>query len=131
MAGKREASPSLSTPSHSVYHTHMLRWTFVCSFIYATFIQQVFIKHLLCVRIWRRAWQPTPVFLPGEFHGQRSLVGYSPLDGKESDMTQQLTHVSGMVLGTKFTNRNETLEGQSFLGTDISMHNFKAVGKAQ
>ena len=28
---------------------------------------------------WRREWQPTPVFLPGEFHGQRSLVGYSPL----------------------------------------------------
>ena len=28
---------------------------------------------------WRREWQPTPVFLPGEFHGQRSLAGYSPL----------------------------------------------------
>ena len=27
---------------------------------------------------WRRAWQSTPVFLPGEFHGHRSLVGYSP-----------------------------------------------------
>jgi len=27
---------------------------------------------------WRRKWQPIPVFLPGEFHGQRSLVGYSP-----------------------------------------------------
>ena len=27
---------------------------------------------------WRREWQPIPVFLPGEFHGQRSLVGYSP-----------------------------------------------------
>ena len=27
---------------------------------------------------WSRAWQPSPVFLPGEFHGQRSLVGYSP-----------------------------------------------------
>ena len=27
---------------------------------------------------WRREWQPTPVFLPGELHGQRSLVGYSP-----------------------------------------------------
>ena len=27
---------------------------------------------------WRRAWQPTPVFLPGESHGQRSLVGYGP-----------------------------------------------------
>ena len=36
---------------------------------------------------WRKAWQPTPVFLPGEFHGQRSLVGYSPWGHKESDMT--------------------------------------------
>ena len=27
---------------------------------------------------WRRAWQPTPVSLPGESHGQRSLAGYSP-----------------------------------------------------
>ena len=27
---------------------------------------------------WRRKWQPTPVFLPGQSHGQRSLVGYSP-----------------------------------------------------
>ena len=27
---------------------------------------------------WRRKWQPTPVFLPGKSHGQRSLVGYSP-----------------------------------------------------
>ena len=27
---------------------------------------------------WSRKWQPTPVFLPGEFHGQRSLVGYIP-----------------------------------------------------
>ena len=27
---------------------------------------------------WRRKWQPTPVFLPGELHGQRRLVGYSP-----------------------------------------------------
>jgi len=29
---------------------------------------------------WRRAWQPTPVFLPGESHGQRRLVGYDPQD---------------------------------------------------
>jgi len=34
---------------------------------------------------WRRKWQPTPVFLPEEFHGQRSLVGYSPWDCKELD----------------------------------------------
>jgi len=30
--------------------------------------------------LWRREWQPTPVFLPGEFHGQRSWAGYSPWD---------------------------------------------------
>ena len=40
---------------------------------------------------WRRKWQPTPVFLPGEFHGQRSLVGYGPWGHKESDMTEWLT----------------------------------------
>ena len=40
---------------------------------------------------WRRKWQPTPVFLPGEFHGQRSLVGYSPWGHKESDRTDRLT----------------------------------------
>ena len=34
--------------------------------------------------------QPTPVFLPGEFHGQRSLVGYSPWGHKESDVTERL-----------------------------------------
>ena len=37
---------------------------------------------------WRRTWQPTPVFLPGEFHGQRSVVGYSPLGCKELDTTK-------------------------------------------
>jgi len=37
--------------------------------------------------LWRREWLPTPVFLPGEFHGQRSLVDYSPWGHKESDMT--------------------------------------------
>ena len=40
---------------------------------------------------WRRAWQPTPVFLPGESHGQRSLVGYGSWGCKESDTTERLT----------------------------------------
>ena len=35
-------------------------------------------------------WQPTPVFLPGESHGWRCLVGYSPWGHKELDMTEQL-----------------------------------------
>ena len=38
-----------------------------------------------------RKWQPTPIFLPGECHGQRRLASYSPWGHKESDMTGQLT----------------------------------------
>ena len=41
---------------------------------------------------WRRAWQPTPVFLPGEAHGQRSLVGYSPWGHKELDTIKGAQH---------------------------------------
>ena len=37
---------------------------------------------------WRREWLPTPVFLFGESHGQRNLVGYSPWNHKELDMTE-------------------------------------------
>ena len=36
----------------------------------------------------RRKWQPTPVFLPGKFHGQRNLAGYIPCGHKESDTTK-------------------------------------------
>ena len=39
---------------------------------------------------WRKKWQPTPGFLPGESHGQRSLTGYSPRGHKELDMTKQM-----------------------------------------
>ena len=39
---------------------------------------------------WRRKWQPTPVFLPGKSHGQRSLGGYSSWGHKMSDTTQKL-----------------------------------------
>ena len=42
----------------------------------------------------RRKWQPTPVFFPGKFHGQRSLEGYSPKGHKESDMQRiENTHI--------------------------------------
>ena len=37
---------------------------------------------------WREKWQPTPIFLPGRFHGQRSLTGYIVQGVAESDMTQ-------------------------------------------
>ena len=40
---------------------------------------------------WSGEWQPTPVFLPGQFHGQRSLVCYSPWGCTELDTTKQLS----------------------------------------
>ena len=52
----------------------------------------------------RREWQPTPVFLSGEFHGQRSLASYSPWGFKESDTAERLIHTfsRGMCLATTY-----------------------------
>jgi len=41
-------------------------------------MQETCVRSLGWGDAWRREWQPTPVFLPGEFHGQRSLADYSP-----------------------------------------------------
>ena len=49
---------------------------------------------------WRRAWQPTPVFLLGKSHGQRSLAGYNPWGHKELDMTEateQQQHINSYI----------------------------------
>ena len=46
---------------------------------------------------WRRAWQPTPVFLPGESHGQRNWVGYGQWGHKESDMTEVTSQAHGQI----------------------------------
>ena len=54
---------------------------------------------------WRRAWQPTPVILPGESHGQRSPVGYSPWGHKESDMKQLSLHTQYKINSLKFGKR--------------------------
>ena len=51
---------------------------------------------------WRRKWQPTPVFLRGESHGWRSLVGYSPWGCKESNTTELLT-LTLTLTNTSFT----------------------------
>ena len=42
---------------------------------------------------WRSAWQSTPLFFPGEFHGQRSMVGFSPWGHEELDTSEQHTHI--------------------------------------
>ena len=41
---------------------------------------------------WKKKWQPTPVFLPGECHGQRSLVGYSPQGLRVRHDSSDLAH---------------------------------------
>ena len=47
--------------------------------------------HYRSLSPWSRVWQPTPVFLPGEFHGQRSVACCRPRDRKEWDTTERLT----------------------------------------
>ena len=59
-----------------------------------------------------KGWQPTSVFLPGELHGQRSLVGYSPWGCKESVMTEQLTLHYTKFLNT--INNDEPIESLLF-----------------
>ena len=51
---------------------------------------------------WRRKWQPTPVFLPGESQGQRSLVGYGPWGHKATKVTSH-AHVPGQIQELKAT----------------------------
>ena len=59
---------------------------------------------------WRRAGQPTPIFLPGESHGQRSLGGYSLRGHKESDMTERLSMYTHIHASYKDTSGSEGLE---------------------
>ena len=52
---------------------------------------------------WRKEWQPTPLFLPGKFHGQRSLAGSSPQGHKKSNTIDQLTLLVSLDLRGKVT----------------------------
>ena len=80
---------------------------------------------------WKREWQPTPVSLPGEFHGQRSLEGYSSWGRVESDTIERLNnnrwsshctviliHQGSMFL-TVCGTRRDTQEWPQFLGSFI------------
>ena len=55
-------------------------------------MQETWVQSRVGKILWRREWVLTPVFLPGEFHGQRSLVGYSPRGCKELDTTKVTEH---------------------------------------
>ena len=63
-------------------------------------MQETWVRSLGWEDPWTRKWQPTPVFLPGESHGRRSLVGYSPRGRKELDMTEQLHFTSVLKITT-------------------------------
>ena len=52
---------------------------------------------------WKREWQPTPLFLPGKFHGHMSLAGYSPWGCKKSNTIDQLTLSVSLDLRGKVT----------------------------
>ena len=59
---------------------------------------------------WRRERLPTPEFLPGEFHGQRSLADYSPCGWKELDMTGRLSlHFTLLKIILKRKNKQQNL----------------------
>ena len=57
---------------------------------------------------WTRAWQPTPVFLHGESHGQRSLEGYSPYSCKELDTTEATWQAHVQCIDTCFLTMDRT-----------------------
>ena len=65
---------------------------------------------------WKRKWQPTPVFLPGESHGQRNMAGYSPWDHKESDTTERLNQQQ-----LCFTNNNNNNQELSDIHVNFEM----------
>ena len=76
---------------------------------------------------WRKQWQPTAVFLPGKFQGQRSLAGYSPRDHKESDVTKHMAHSTNhsffsifAVPTTCFNHNNEKLDINILGGSECS-----------
>ena len=62
---------------------------------------------------WRREWQPTPVFLPGESYGQRSLVGYSPWGHRELDTTEHACFKKRILWSPGFQELIFTLCGRS------------------
>ena len=71
---------------------------------------------------WRREWQPTPVLLPGEFYGQRSLAGYSPWDHRELDTTEQLTLSLHFQANYSHFLRNKTLYSMIFLLKNLGIN---------
>ena len=71
----------------------MLFWAFLVAQMVKNLpaVWETWVRSLVGKIPWRRAWQPTPVFLPGESHGLRTLAGYGPWGRRESDTTERLS----------------------------------------
>ena len=82
---------------------------------------------------WKRAWQPTPVFLPGEFHGENSLAGYNPWGQKELDKTGQLSfYLSGGASGKESScqwRRHKRREFDPWVGKILWRRNWQPTPK--
>ena len=66
-------------------------------------VQETWVQSLGWEDPWRKAWQPTPVFLPEESHGLRSLAEYSPWGNKKSDIIKRLIHTHFYIKLVSFT----------------------------
>ena len=73
-----------------VFSGHLCKRLHLCSINWSVATPSEFWGGKGKALIWRRKWQPTPVLLPGESHGRRTLVGYSPWGRKELDTTERL-----------------------------------------
>ena len=69
----------------------------------------------------RRAWQPTPIFLPAESHRQRNLAGSSPYGHKELDMTEETYHACMVIMNPIMC--QAVLEDEGSMGNKANNHN--------
>ena len=65
---------------------------------------------------WKKKWKPTPVFLPGEFHGQRSLAGYTPSQRVRHDWAR--THTEKL---NKFTTATQPVQSKSRIKAQVTL----------
>ena len=83
---------------------------------------------------WRREWLPTPVFLPGEFHGQKSLAGYNPWGCKQSNVTVHLTDTKYREINSEYSLEGLMLTLQylgHLMGRDNSLGKTLMLGKIE
>ena len=81
---------------------------------------------------WRRAWLPTPIFLPGQSHGQRNLAGYSSWGCKELDTAEWLTHMRTSIC-LAFTMHRNFVNSSFYFSQTLRAHalSFRGKGSSQ